>query len=914
MDPRRLYREIVEIEKQLRDLLRSNPLNVHDANLLRSRLTEKAQQLTDVSPAFAAAREIEQALWKPCFYKRIEDFRRRIRKYATASASDRSVREHFARVSAEFQAFLTDAAAFYESLRASWTQWLVQHRVSRIASASSSSSSQLSDAEAAQQVERCRHSLHRCLVFLGDLARYRELHNQKARKNFAAAEQFYFRALSVLPENGNPHNQLAVLATYVEAETVAVYRYCRSLLIAQPFATAEENLALLFERSRQRPLAPPMTARLTAASPAKDKSAYLKSALHRLTRLHGALFSIASREAPQQQTNNNGNTSANGSLPSGAPAPVYSKEMEALVVRDIATLVSNGALSDALLIKLLVINVFCVIRAAKTSVAMDALRLAVRVMTATMACVLSSLPEDANNSAVSIAAQRQLASVSSFADFLRLNPNVLERLEASTAPQSEPLNKRSAEEFLETLVKLLNHSAMQTTTTTQDAPPRADKLLLLKENMELRGFAPLQRLWADVPAASSKWRDDLASSAQSHSPTSSHSTASAALSDQDAWELRVWNLRRFARFLCEEYEGNPLLYAYQGQFSTSPMVVSSFGNGNARQATAPPLPSPAPPLPPPPPTFLPMGNYRRAAMDTLSNSKDSATTFGSNTPTDDFDDEVIVYQPTASPLLPPPAPRPIDHQQQQSQSHQRSGIAANQSAFSASGLSMPFSSSSYAFNSSSSSSSSVFGPPFGARSVSGPSASVSATASTSSLGFPSFQSFSGLERLSTQSGLLAGWGNEDTSPLHRQQQPQQQPQQQQRPTVTPLAAAFSGQAFVFTGHTNSNSSTGAFNNGSQYMFGDMDDLAAIEMESAMYRQKESSLSAILGGSASSSRSTSPYAMPPLTTRSASGPALASRPPPGFGAGPSATGAAPPADASERRMSQQFFTRNPFVNP
>jgi len=70
--------------------------------------------------------------------------------------------------------------------------------------------------------EKCRQSIHRCLVFLGDLARYRELHSQKARKNFSVAEGYYYRALAVMPENGNPHNQLAVLATYIEAETIAV--------------------------------------------------------------------------------------------------------------------------------------------------------------------------------------------------------------------------------------------------------------------------------------------------------------------------------------------------------------------------------------------------------------------------------------------------------------------------------------------------------------------------------------------------------------------------------------------------------------------------------------------------------------------------------------------------------------------
>ncbi|KAJ0389021.1 hypothetical protein P43SY_011820 [Pythium insidiosum] len=132
-----------------------------------------------------------------------------------------------------------------------------------------------------------------------------------------------------------------------------------------------------------------------------------------------------------------------------------------------------------------------------------------------MTYLVSTLPDD-NNAAVSVGVQRLLGPVSSFADFLRLNPRVLERLETSMAPQSEPINKRSTEEFLETLAKLLNHGALNV--SMQEAP-RQEMLLLLKENAELRGFLPLQGLWADAPA-SAKWRDDLsASNGQSHSPT-----------------------------------------------------------------------------------------------------------------------------------------------------------------------------------------------------------------------------------------------------------------------------------------------------------------------------------------------------------------------------------------------------------
>lgn len=41
---------------------------------------------------------------------------------------------------------------------------------------------------------------------------------------------------------------MAVLATYVSDELLAVYRYFRSLAVETPFLTARDNLILLFEK------------------------------------------------------------------------------------------------------------------------------------------------------------------------------------------------------------------------------------------------------------------------------------------------------------------------------------------------------------------------------------------------------------------------------------------------------------------------------------------------------------------------------------------------------------------------------------------------------------------------------------------------------------------------------------------
>lgn len=55
-------------------------------------------------------------------------------------------------------------------------------------------------------------SLQKVLIYIGDLARYKELVNET--NNFGKAKQFYTKAQQVLPKNGRPYNQLALLSVY----------------------------------------------------------------------------------------------------------------------------------------------------------------------------------------------------------------------------------------------------------------------------------------------------------------------------------------------------------------------------------------------------------------------------------------------------------------------------------------------------------------------------------------------------------------------------------------------------------------------------------------------------------------------------------------------------------------------------
>ena len=104
---------------------------------------------------------------------------------------------------------------------------------------------------------------HRSLIFLGDLERYSQLilgpspdHPQDTKgevkdardHRWSKAERYYRWALTIMSCNGNPHNQLAVVATYKQNNLLAVHRYFRSIAVLQPFSTAMQNLKLLFDK------------------------------------------------------------------------------------------------------------------------------------------------------------------------------------------------------------------------------------------------------------------------------------------------------------------------------------------------------------------------------------------------------------------------------------------------------------------------------------------------------------------------------------------------------------------------------------------------------------------------------------------------------------------------------------------
>lgn len=247
-----LFEATQKLEKQLRNVLKTKGESDESVLALRKNIREHYKKILYKDQLFSVGNDIEQNLWKTVFYKQIEELRKMLKMYApdpkTSQKQAKVNMEHYRRVQKLFRNFLRDASAFYESL-------LDGHlKISQIVRNGSEFRDEFQNGvEDRSRLYLALLTCHRCLIFLGDLERYYQHVNDT--HSYSKAERFYRQALELLPENGNPHNQLAVVSTYTNNNLAAVHRYFRSLAVSgQPFTTALQNLRLIFDKNHAKVL------------------------------------------------------------------------------------------------------------------------------------------------------------------------------------------------------------------------------------------------------------------------------------------------------------------------------------------------------------------------------------------------------------------------------------------------------------------------------------------------------------------------------------------------------------------------------------------------------------------------------------------------------------------------------------
>eukprot|EP00252_Welwitschia_mirabilis_P011770 TRINITY_DN2618_c0_g1_i1.p1 TRINITY_DN2618_c0_g1~~TRINITY_DN2618_c0_g1_i1.p1 ORF type:complete len:1126 (-),score=267.15 TRINITY_DN2618_c0_g1_i1:602-3979(-) len=253
----RRYNKVIELEQKLKNAIQTKTPS--DPSIW-SQIRENYEAIILEDHDFSESHEIEHALWT-LHYKRIEEFRNRIRSAgmtannANAPPGSKSLmkRDQVNKIRTIFKSFLAEATGFYHELILK-IKSKYGFPVDYFSNQGDEYFTSLEGkTKSLNNIREARISCHRCLIYLGDLARYKELYGEGDfnGRDFSVASSYYIQAASIWPSSGNPHHQLAILATYAGDELVAVYRYFRSLAVESPFSTARDNLVLIFEKNRQ---------------------------------------------------------------------------------------------------------------------------------------------------------------------------------------------------------------------------------------------------------------------------------------------------------------------------------------------------------------------------------------------------------------------------------------------------------------------------------------------------------------------------------------------------------------------------------------------------------------------------------------------------------------------------------------
>lgn len=164
--------------------------------------------------AFCDQHNIEYALWQ-LHYKRIEEFRAYFSAALSSTNSNSSQGgkgparpDRITKIRLQFKTFLSEATGFYHDLimkiRAKYGLPLgyFEDSENRIVMEK--------DGKKYADMKKGLLSCHRCLIYLGDLARYKGMYGEgdSLNREFTAASSYYFQAASLWPSSGNPHHQV----------------------------------------------------------------------------------------------------------------------------------------------------------------------------------------------------------------------------------------------------------------------------------------------------------------------------------------------------------------------------------------------------------------------------------------------------------------------------------------------------------------------------------------------------------------------------------------------------------------------------------------------------------------------------------------------------------------------------------
>ncbi|XP_075878245.1 nonsense-mediated mRNA decay factor SMG7 isoform X3 [Nelusetta ayraudi] len=193
----------------------------------RQALQDLYQKMLVTDLEYALDKKVEQDLWNHAFKNQITTLQSQAKNRANPNRSE---------IQANLSLFLEAASGFYTQLLQELCTVFNVDLPCRVKSSQLGiiSNKQGGGAIVRPQPSSCSYICQHCLVHLGDIARYR---NQTSQ-----AESYYRHAAQLVPSNGQPYNQLAILASSKGDQLTTIFYYCRSIAVKFPFPAASTNL------------------------------------------------------------------------------------------------------------------------------------------------------------------------------------------------------------------------------------------------------------------------------------------------------------------------------------------------------------------------------------------------------------------------------------------------------------------------------------------------------------------------------------------------------------------------------------------------------------------------------------------------------------------------------------------------
>ena len=246
---KRVYRAAQDTIRRLDEIIKQKrsykEVFLPEAVNLRSRLQDYCERLMFYD-AIEYGRKAEELLWRKVFYDVIQVMKHNRKQMRPNSSLESAFRTHLMaangyychlllKLQSEFTINLDGTVDFF------YMPEPLSHRKPH--------QPRKGEPEAAVKEWALRAS-HRCLICLGDIARYQQ--DYDGVRSGVTSQRYYYQALALSPEIGMPHNQLGTLTGSRYYNLDAAYHYMRCLSCTVSFDGAHGNLVRLLEKNRRR--------------------------------------------------------------------------------------------------------------------------------------------------------------------------------------------------------------------------------------------------------------------------------------------------------------------------------------------------------------------------------------------------------------------------------------------------------------------------------------------------------------------------------------------------------------------------------------------------------------------------------------------------------------------------------------